>query len=123
MKAVMNIFEPMITDLRKKENLHVVFWLLKDFAWLSDIKWLGMGMAVPTVLLSVWLTMKSRGNRIDFFHNIAVSFWITGNSMWMAGEFYFNDSIRHLVKPLFLIGFVFVGYYYVSEWWRSRRIN
>ncbi len=117
----MNIFEPMITDFRKKENLHVGFWLMKDFAWLSDMKWLGMGMALPTVLLSVWLTAKRRGNRMAFFHNMAVTFWITGNALWMTGEFYFNDSIRHFVKPLFLIGFVFVGYYYVSEWWRGRR--
>jgi hypothetical protein len=110
----------MNTDFRKKENLHIVFWLVKDFAWLADIKWLGMGMAIPTVLLSIWLTLKSRGNRMDFFHNVAVSFWITGNSLWMAGEFYFNDSNRHWVMPLFVIGMLFVAYYYVSEWWRGR---
>ena len=91
-------------DLRKKENLHVVFWLIKDFAWLADLKLLGMGMAVPTVLLSYWLTYKSRKNRTDYFHNLAVSFWITGKSMWMVGEFYFDDKTRHLVIPVFIFG-------------------
>lgn len=103
-------------DLRKKENLHVVFWLIKDFAWLADLKLLGMGMAVPTVLLSYWLTYKSRKNRTDYFHNIAVSFWITGNSMWMVGEFYFDDKIRHLVIPVFIFGLAVIGYFYLTEY-------
>lgn len=108
----------MVPDLRKKENLHVVFWLIKDFAWLADMKWLGMGMAIPTVFLSYWLTVKSRKKRADFFHNMAVSFWITGNSMWMAGEFYFNDGIRHLVIPVFLAGIALIAYYYASDYFR-----
>ncbi|MEY4002528.1 MAG: hypothetical protein RIT07_570, partial [Bacteroidota bacterium] len=87
----------------------MVFWLIKDFAWLADLKLLGMGMAVPTVLLSYWLTYKSRKNRTDYFHNLAVSFWITGNSMWMVGEFYFDDKIRHLVIPVFIFGLAVIG--------------
>ena len=74
-----------------------------------------MGMAVPTVLLSYWLTYKSRSSRTDFFHNLAVSFWITGNSMWMAGEFYFDDTKRHLVIPVFLAGLGVIAYYYIGE--------
>jgi hypothetical protein len=108
-------------DLRKKENLHVVFWLIKDFAWLAGFKWLGMGMAVPTVLLSYWLTFKSRSNRTDFFHNLAVSFWITGNSMWMAGEFYFDDTKRHLVIPIFVAGLTVIGYFYLTEYLSKRK--
>lgn len=94
----------------------MVFWLIKDFAWLADLKLLGMGMAVPTVLLSYWLTYKSRKNRTDYFHNLAVSFWITGNSMWMVGEFYFDDKIRHLVIPVFIFGLAVIGYFYLTEY-------
>ncbi|MBM3920182.1 MAG: hypothetical protein FJ347_03050 [Sphingomonadales bacterium] len=108
-------------DLRKKENLHVVFWLVKDFAWLAGLKWLGLGMAVPTVLLSYWLTYKSRSNRSDFFHNMAVSFWITGNSMWMAGEFYFDDTKRHLVIPVFVAGLTVIGYFYLTEYLNKKK--
>jgi hypothetical protein len=108
-------------DLRKKENLHVVFWLIKDFAWLANYKMLGMGMALPTILLSFWLTYKSRFSRMDFFHNLAVSFWITGNSIWMTGEFYFNDGIREWVKPLFLLGMAIIAYYYLSDYLIKKR--
>ena len=110
----------MLPDLRKKENLHVVFWLIKDFAWLADFKLLGMGMALPTVLLSYWLTYKSRESRTELFHNLAVSFWITGNSMWMAGEFYFNDTKRHLVIPLFLAGLAVIAYFYLTNYFNKK---
>jgi TRAP-type C4-dicarboxylate transport system permease large subunit len=93
-------------DLRKKENLHVVFWLIKDFAWLAGFKWLGMGMAVPTVLLSYWLTFKSRSNRTDFFHNLAVSFW---------------NTKRHLVIPVFVAGLTVIGYFYLTEYLSKRK--
>jgi hypothetical protein len=113
----------MNVDLRKKENLHVVFWLVKDFAWLADWKWLGLGMALPTVLLSIWLTIQSRQQRMDFFHNMAVTSWIIGNSMWMIGEFYFDDSIRHWVKPLFVLGFISVAYYYITDYLARKKTN
>lgn len=105
----------MTPDLRKKENLHIVFWLVKDFAWLMNLKWLGLGMAVPTILLSVWLTWKSRHNRADKFHNLAVSCWILGNSIWMWGEFYCDDCTRNFAMPAFIAGFVFIGYYYLTH--------
>lgn len=107
-------------NLRKKENLHVVFWLVKDFAWLADLKWIGVGMAVPTLLLSLWLTWKSRSNRSDFFHNMAVTCWISGNITWMFREFFFDDTKRYLAWPFFFAGFVFIGWYYLSEIIRRR---
>jgi hypothetical protein len=110
-------------DLRKKENLHVVFWLVKDFAWLANYKMLGMVMALPTILLSFWLTYKSRYNRMDYFHNLAVSCWITGNSLWMTGEFYYNDGLRAWVKPFFILGMLIIVYYYSSEFLKSKTHN
>lgn len=106
--------------MRKKENLHVVFWLVKDFAWLADVKWLGVGMAAPTLLLSFWLTWKCRHNRSDLFHNLAVTCWIMGNITWMCGEFFFDDTKRHLAIPFFVTGFVFIAWFYLSEVWIRR---
>lgn len=106
----------MTPDLRKKENLHIVFWLIKDFAWLMDVHWLGVGMALPTFILSCWLTWKSRVNRSDLFHNLAVTCWIAGNSIWMFGEFYCNDCSRPIAMPAFISGFLFIGYYYATHY-------
>ena len=46
-------------ELKKKENVHVVLWLVKDFAWLMHFKVLGLLMAIPTVILAIVLTVKS----------------------------------------------------------------
>jgi hypothetical protein len=104
----------METAIRKKENLHIVFWLIKDFSWLMGYKILGILMAPPTFLLSVWITYKSRKNTADFSHNLAVTFWITGNIIWMLGEFYCNDCTRPYAIPAFAAGFVSIGWYYLG---------
>lgn len=102
-------------NLRKKENLHIVFWLVKDFAWLMNFKYLGLAMATPTVALSIWLTWKSFGNAADYFHNLAVTCWISANVIWMVGEFYFEDGTRNIALPFFITGFLFIGYYYAFK--------
>lgn len=113
-------------DLRKKENLHVTFWLVKDFAWISDFHALAISMIIPTFLLAIYLTWKSwfaykfkNSDDSDFYHNLAVTFWIVGNSIWMIGEFYFNDEIRPIARPAFLSGLAVVGFFYLRKWLRA----
>lgn len=111
----------MNSSLRAKENLHVLFWLVKDFAWLIDLKALGIAMAIPTFLLSLWLTWKSRENESELFHNLAITSWICANAIWMFGEFYYEDQIRHIALPFFILGIGFVTFYYGKRWlWHSR---
>jgi hypothetical protein len=109
----------MLADLRKKENLHIVFWLVKDFAWINDFKMLGITMAVPTLLLAFWLTWNSRSIASELFHNLAVSCWILANSVWMWGEFFYEDSIRHYAKPFFILGLLILAGYYAITWVRK----
>ncbi|MFM1898547.1 MAG: hypothetical protein RL577_787 [Bacteroidota bacterium] len=103
----------MNSRLRAKENLHIVFWLLKDFAWISDFKVLGVTMAVPTFLLSLWITWLSRGDRSELAHNLAISSWITANAIWMFGEFYFDDTKRHWAMPFFIAGLCILALHYL----------
>ena len=111
-----------MSQLKAKENLHVVFWLLKDFAWLMHFRLLGMTMVLPTVILGIWITVrtyrlamasKNREMWSDFYHNLAISCWIFGNGIWMTGEFFFEDGIRPLAMPFFFAGLLVVGYYYL----------
>jgi hypothetical protein len=108
-------------DLRKKENLHIVFWLIKDFSWIMTFRELGLIMAVPTLTLSIWLTWKSRHSRADVFHNLAVTCWIVANIIWMFGEFYCEDCARPYARPAFVSGILLLGYYYLSNWIVERR--
>ncbi len=177
-----------------QENIHIVFWLLKDFAWIMHFRAFGFLMAIPTFVLSVYITLKSlstcfdiyykwmflqirytlkltggleiseigswrdlRFNEIfqsdyartmmddskwaivrfllygkitigniakldhrelikaasNLYHNIAITCWILGNGIWMVGEFYFEDSIRYLAIPFFLLGLFFIVWYYL----------
>lgn len=103
-------------DLRKKENLHIVFWLVKDFSWLMGFKILGMSMALPTLLLAFWITWRSRTVASDFYHALAVTCWICGNTIWMAGEFYCKDCTRMIAMPAFIAGLACLAFYYIRNW-------
>ncbi len=114
-----------VPDLRKKENLHIAFWLIKDFCWISAVwleplKWLGVSMVLPTLILSVYLTWLGRNHRSDLYHNIAVTLWICANSVWMFGEFFFEDTTRAIALPFFLGGIVSVSWFYLTEFLKKK---
>lgn len=99
---------------RPLENFHIFLWLIKDICWISDVKLLGIFMILPTILVAIFLTYKHRHSMQELAHNIAVCCWISANSIWMIGEFYYNDSLRLYAKIFFVIGIATVGYYYLS---------
>lgn len=99
--------------LRRWENIHIYFWLLKDICWITEFKPLGVFMIIPTLSLAVWLTWKYRGNLSELVHNTAVCLWISANSLWMIGEFFFHDTIRIYPKVLFLLGIGLITLYYL----------
>jgi hypothetical protein len=76
---------------------------------------LGVGLALPTILLAAYLTVITKNIRSSFYHNLAILFWILGNSIWMIGEFYFEDQKRIWALPFFFAGLVIISYYYISE--------
>jgi hypothetical protein len=79
---------PMMKDLRKYENLHVAFWLVKDACWCLLFKPLGMIMIIPTLYVAIDITIRRRHDRqVDLFHNIAITLWICANATWMTGSF------------------------------------
>ena len=95
----MNRPEPMYIipeRFRKVENLHIVFWLIKDLSWAMLWKPLGMVMVVPTVAAAVLITWQTRKIKAELFHNLAVDCWICANAYWMVTEFYnMPDDFRY----------------------------
>lgn len=98
--------------LRSFENLHIVLWLLKDTCWVLDYKIPGMVMIVPTVTVALYITWLSRASSAELAHNLAVVCWICANSIWMVGEFFYNDTLRPVATVFFVLGLVMVAVYY-----------
>lgn len=101
-------------NIRKFENFHILLWLLKDLCWVMGLKIPGLIMIVPTIGVAVYITWLSRLSVSELFHNIAVVCWICANSIWMTGEFFFNDppEIRYIAMGFFISGLLFITYYY-----------
>ena len=114
---------------RKMENLHIVFWLFKDIAWCLGIPLLGITMIVPTLIISIVISWRTRQFMSELCHNLAITFWISANSFWMVTEFFHIDTkiaflgitYKHLAMFPFSIGVVILAFYYLI--WKPRHKN
>lgn len=100
---------------RFTENLHIVFWLLKDISWAMLWKPLGLFMIIPTLLLAVKITIQTRYIKSELFHNLAIVFWICANCTWMILEFFWpeKDGLRYYTAIPFGLGITCILYYYL----------
>lgn len=111
---------------RKMENLHIVFWLLKDIGWCMVWKPLGIIMIFPTLIIAIVIAMRTRQMVSELCHNLAITFWISANSYWMVSEFlkfdaytvYSSITFKHLTLIPFLMGLLCLLYYYLI--WQPR---
>ena len=109
---------------RKMENLHIVFWLLKDISWCMIWRPLGIAMIFPTLIIAIVIAFRTRQFMSEVCHNVAIVVWITANSYWMISEFmHFDTNIlfgqytyKHLAIIPFIIGILILAYYYL--WWK-----
>lgn len=114
---------------RKMENLHIVFWLLKDISWCMIWKPLGIAMIFPTLVIAIVIAFRTRQFMSEVCHNVAIVVWITANSYWMISEFLHFDTYvlfgeytyKHLAIIPFAIGIIILAYYYL--WWRPRHMS
>jgi hypothetical protein len=108
---------------RKMENMHIVFWLLKDISWCMIWKELAIAMVIPTLTIAIIISWRTRHIAAELAHNLAIAFWISANSLWMISEFFHFDSIiiwkeytgKHLALIPFAIGALILLYYYVVQ--------
>ncbi len=107
--------------VRLLENLHIPLWLIKDACWALVWKPLGIMMIVPTLLLSLYLTWKSRNIQPEFMPNMSISFWIIANSIWMSNEFYQLDILSWSIL-FFSLGLISILYWlfrYFPALWKA----
>lgn len=114
---------------RKMENLHIVFWLLKDISWCMIWKPLGIVMIIPTLLISIIIAWRTRAFMSELCHNLAITVWISANSYWMISEFLKFDTTplfgsftyKHLSIIPFITGIIILAYYYIV--WKPRHAD
>ncbi|MFZ4784577.1 MAG: hypothetical protein ACOYLH_03805 [Flavobacteriales bacterium] len=104
-----------MVQFRKIENLHILLWLLKDICWINEIKVLGTFMVIPTLSVAIWLTWKSKEDKVELIHNSAVTLWILANSTWMLGEFFWHDKTKPLAVTFFVLGIGILLIYYIGK--------
>ena len=98
---------------RKMENLHILFWLVKDTCWCLNYKWLGIVMVFPTLLVAFLICWRTRHLISEFTHNLAIIFWISANSLWMISEFFeWGDEFRYWSLIPFGCGLLPLIFYY-----------
>ena len=108
---------------RRLENLHILFWLLKDIGWCMIWRPLGISMIFPTLSFALLITWRTRHIRAELAHNLAIVFWISANSYWMISEFLSFDTVliwgsvtgKHLALAPFLAGLGVLLYYYLVQ--------
>jgi hypothetical protein len=113
---------------RRMENLHIVFWLLKDISWCLVWKPLGIAMIFPTLIIAIVISIRTRKMASELCHNLAIVFWITANSYWMIAEFFEFDeqlvagdiTFKNLAIIPFAIGIAILAFYYLF-WKRTHR--
>lgn len=116
---------------RQMENMHVVFWLMKDISWCLIWKPMAVAMILPTLSIAIWISWKNRHIVTELAHNLAIVFWITANAYWMLSEFIGFDETpvwrhytgKHLALIPFFTGAAILLYHYMIQRPRMRRQN
>lgn len=78
-----------------------------------DFQILGVCMILPTVLVAFFITWRTRKIIAELFHNLAVCCWVCANSVWMIGEFFYDDTTRPYATVFFVTGVLIMAYYYL----------
>ncbi len=106
------------------ENLHIVFWLVKDLSWAMLWRPLGIFMIFPTMGAALLITWQTRKIRSELFHNLAVVWWICANAYWMLIEFWeMPDVYRYYTAVPFSIGLAHIVIYYGFILPRERKLR
>ena len=100
---------------RRIENMHIIFWLIKDISWAMLWKPIGLLMFIPTLSVAALIAWQTRKLKSELYHNLAILFWITANGYWMIVEFFWTefDFLRFYAAIPFSIGILFIAAYYV----------
>ena len=111
-----------LRDWHPLEYAHVLLWLIKDMCWAQGWKELGSIMVFPTILIAYWITWIQRKNQITLVHNIAISIWISSNSLWMLAEFYHAEPLLKSWSSFgFGLGLIILVVFYINLFFKRKQ--
>ncbi len=93
------------------ENLHIVFWLIKDSCWMMSWKAVGTFMVFPTIFMAIFICFKTRHRAVTLLPNLAMLCWISANSAWMFSEFFLLEISKTAIF-FFAAGLIIISYYF-----------
>lgn len=87
---------------------------------------LGIAMVIPTLIISIVISWRTRAEKSELFHNLAITAWIIANSYWMVTEFFHFEEIevwanityKQLALIPFFTGVLLLAYYYL--YWKNK---
>jgi hypothetical protein len=89
-------------------DLHYPLWVLKDFLWMAGFPFISLILAIPAILISIYMTMMTAGKvQIE---NKLILFWLSANTIWMCDE-KFGIPIISGAYVLFGLGLVQLLFY------------
>jgi hypothetical protein len=104
------------------EYAHVFLWLVIDLCWAQGWKTAGSFMVIPTILVAMLITWLQREERFTLIHNLAITIWISSNSLWMLAEFYeMESSLKPVSTVGFATGLLILLSAYLIGWFRKMR--
>ena len=93
---------PFFQTWRQYEQVHILFWIGKDFAWNTGDAPLWYACSICTFLIAidfVWESSQQANMGIEFVHYLSILLWVTANIVWAGGELF--DSTRDYPYDLF----------------------
>lgn len=89
---------PCFQHFRQYENLHMLFWIIKDLSWGAMNLTVWSLCLVPTILIAgdlVYISATSYNSpdyTVDLVHFVVVFVWVIGNSVWAFGDFFVEEQ-------------------------------
>lgn len=96
------------------ELVHIPLWLIKDLCWLMTWKTIGIIIAVPTVLVAIFIVWVTKNEPSKLFPNLSIAFWILANANWMVAEFFELDIRFYSIIP-FVLGLMVFGLFMINN--------
>ena len=80
---------------RQYENVHIVCWIGKDYAWLTENRIMWVIFTIPTIMIAIDFVISTgyaKNMIIDHCYYISQFLWVSANVIWAYGELFIDEK-------------------------------